>query len=81
MICTLAFKAVFTKDSENPKAPVLILYGMQISHLKCCAASGQNIFYLMLKQDFNRKARVKVLKHTTINFTEFACALNICIYH
>lgn len=29
--CTLASKAVFTKDSENPKSFALILYGTQIT--------------------------------------------------
>lgn len=56
-ICTLAFKAIFTKDSENPKALTLILHEMQLLYLKGCSASEKNIYFfnLMLKQDFNTK--------------------------
>lgn len=36
------------KTQKNPKAPAVILYGMQIILFKGCSASGQNIFDLFL---------------------------------
>lgn len=77
VICTLAFKAIFTEDSGTPKASHES-FEMQISHLKGCSPSGQNIFKLF-KQDINTETGVKVLKGT-ITFHGFLQVLEIFVY-